>query len=161
MATTYEPIGTSTLSTTVGNVTFTSIPATYTDLIVVVSGGLDTLTNISCITLNGDNGGNYSYTALRGAGNAASSDRASNSVYSYGANFTTTHSVYTWHIMNYANTNVFKTILHRGSQTTTEIAAVVSTWRNTNAVTSVRVDSGGARLFSVGSTFTLYGIKAA
>ena len=161
MPVTYEPIATTTLASTVDNVTFTSIPTTYTDLVVVVSGGLNTLTNVSCITLNGDNGGNYSYTALRGNGTVASSDRANNAVYSYGANFTTGRGVFIWHIMNYANTNVFKSILHRGNDVSNQIAAIISVWRNTSAISTVRVDSGGARLFSINTSFTLYGITAA
>lgn len=161
MPSTYTPIATSTLTSTVDNVTFTSVPATYTDLVVVVAGGLNTLTNVSCITLNGDNGTNYSYTALRGNGTSVTSDRASNAVYSYGVNFTTAQGTYIWHIMNYANTNVFKTILHRGNQVSQETAAIVSLWRSLSAVSTVRIDSGGSRLFSVGTSFTLYGIKAA
>ena len=36
MATTYEPIATNTLGSAAANITFSSIPATYTDLRVVV-----------------------------------------------------------------------------------------------------------------------------
>jgi hypothetical protein len=45
VAATYEPIATSTVSGTVTlTVTFSSIPATYTDIVVVVAGNTNNLT---------------------------------------------------------------------------------------------------------------------
>jgi hypothetical protein len=38
---------------------------------------------------------------------------------------------------------------------------MVTLWRNTAAITSVEVNTGGVSTFATGSTFSLYGIAAA
>lgn len=161
MPATYEVIATATLSSTVDNLTFTSIPGTYTDLLITCSGSLNTLTNFMCLTINGDNSGLYGTQEVRGTGTATQAEGRTNAVYSYGVIWGTTNSLALWQIFNYANTNMFKSILHRGGSVANDIVALTSTWRNTSAVTTVRIDSGGSRLFSIGTMVTLYGIKAA
>jgi len=69
------------------------------------------------------------------------------------------------HFLNYSNSTTFKTIISRGNygtrETTTTDAVEMSVrlWRNTSAVTQISI--GTSPPFSIGSTFTLYGIKAA
>jgi hypothetical protein len=64
--------------------------------------------------------------------------------------------------MNYKNTTNYKTTIGRGSSAANFADAQVSLWRDTSAINSVTVLLGaGTSNFSVGSTFTLYGIKAA
>jgi hypothetical protein len=64
-------------------------------------------------------------------------------------------------IMNYSNTTTYKTALHRFNDANAIVFAIVGLWRNTAAINQVRVFSTNAVNFAVGSTFTLYGIKAA
>ncbi len=78
MANTYEPIATTTLTSASSSVVFSSIPQTYTDLVVVFVGK-NTTANVAMtgeFDLNGDGGNNYSSTQLnydntsgRGTGN--------------------------------------------------------------------------------------------
>ena len=77
MAITYEPIATTTLGTSASSVTFSTIPGTYTDLVLVVAG-TSAATNGNEMQFNGDTGNNYSFTLLYGTGSAAVSSRNSN-----------------------------------------------------------------------------------
>ena len=63
---------------------FTSIPGTYTDLVLIVnmqSSYTGDAGNGARIQFNGDTGNNYSDTNLRGTGSSAISYRLSNSAY--------------------------------------------------------------------------------
>jgi hypothetical protein len=69
-------------------------------------------------------------------------------------------SVFTVHFMNYSNTTTNKTVLGRSSAASGFVEAAVGLWRNTSAITSITATTGG-QSYQTGSTFTLYGIKAA
>ena len=61
---------------------------------------------------------------------------------------------------NYANTNVFKTQINRSSSAEIETVATVGMWRSTSAINQIQILSLSPN-YDIGSTFTLYGIKAA
>jgi hypothetical protein len=167
MAITYTPIATNTLTSAANSVTFSSISGTYTDLIVVCNSTISNNGGGAYMAFNGDTSGtNYSQTFLYGTGAAAGSTRTTNSVGTsnwvggqIGGMSNTTPSTYVINVMNYSNTTTYKTILSRSSSLYTE--ASVNLWRNTAAITSIIIGAQGAYTFSTGSTFTLYGIKAA
>ena len=70
---TYTPIATTTLGSAATSYTFTSIPSTYTDLVLVGNLSSSSNTNIS-IRIYSDSGTNYSNTYLTGVnGTGASS----------------------------------------------------------------------------------------
>lgn len=166
MAKTYEKIATATVSTTGSNVTFSSIPSTYTDLVLVssalrgVSGsGGDAIRT----QFNGDTGTNYSRTGMYGDGSSAISFRETSVVYvsSGGAGdySGTPWSVSVSNIMNYSNTTTYKTVVGKATEPNAYALGQVGLWRNTAAINSIYLYCSGG--FYVGSTFTLYGIKAA
>jgi len=157
MPITYEPIATTTLGTSASSVTFSTIPGTYTDLVLVVNG-TSTATNGNEMQFNGDTGNNYSFTLLYGTGSAAVSSRNSNISFAYAGRTNTNQSVSITQIMNYANTTTYKTVLTRASSNGDIVMANVSLWRSTSAITSL-VYAGAT--FNSGTVFTLYGIKAA
>jgi hypothetical protein len=162
MPSTYEPIATNTLGTAVGSVTFSSIPATYTDIILIVSSSASVASYIS-LQYNGDTATNYSVTLLRGNGTAASSTRyaSTNEIYVSVASINNTDINNTIvQFQNYSNTTTFKTNISRANNAGLSTDASVGLWRNTAAINSIKVLNTGAN-FAVGSTFTLYGIKAA
>jgi hypothetical protein len=162
MAITYEPISTQTLSTAAASVTFSSIPGTYTDLIVVSNGSNSTLSEIR-IRFNSDSGSNYSETLLLGSGTNAISGRGTNTTYLVHNYVDTTRGMAISQINNYSSSNVYKTMLTRWNAPSSSdpyVAAYVGLWRNTAAITSVTILTATGNLAS-GSTFTLYGIKAA
>jgi hypothetical protein len=159
MPATYEPISTTTLGSAAATVTLSSIPSTYTDLVLVItntsSGGL---AGVYLGLINGDTGTNYSSTIIFGTGTTTGSGRnTSDTGVNIGlSNSTQCNNIFQF--MNYSNTTTFKTVLSRGNSASGQTRASVSLWRNTAAITSFEI-SGVT--FDVGSTFTLYGIKAA
>lgn len=161
MAKTYTPIATTTL-TSAGTVTFSSIPSTYTDLVIVVNGKASGNGQVS-LRFNGVTN-SYSTTTVYGNGSAAGSARETAPTYmqlGYLNYFDTTNqAMAVCHIMNYANTTTYKTVLCRMDNTALAAGASVGLWRYTNAITSIEV-LAAAYNFAAGSTFTLYGILKA
>ena len=164
MPATYEPIATTTLGSATSSITFSSIPSTYTDLVLITSailasGGAANLLG----QFNGDTATNYSTTYLAGNGTAASSNRdTSNSVGWLGRLSSSNWTSSITNIMNYANTTTYKTSVSRGNDTSGLVIAYVSLWRATPAaINSIVLTNTSAVNFSIGSQFTLYGIKAA
>jgi len=162
---TYEPIATTTLGSAQANVTFSSIPQGYTDLVLVINGAFSTAETIG-IQYNSDTGSNYSSTILAGSGSAASSGRNSNQTgLTIGTNgyFTTTIIANSLiQIQNYSNTTTFKTTLSRSNNASVGLDAIVGLWRSTTAINSIKLYGFYSGYnFASGSTFTLYGITAA
>ena len=166
MASTYTPIATQTLGSAAASVTFSSIPSTYTDLVLVMDFSITTANDSVYLRLNSDSGTNYSNTTLSGNGSTAYSGRDSSSssgirLSAYNtAQGASTRQVNITQFQNYANTTTNKTVLNRYSSVGgTE--AIVGLWRSTSAITSILLRFYSSQNFESGSTFTLYGIKAA
>jgi len=167
MAATYEPIATTTLGSASGSITFSSIPATYTDLVLIcqvkrTSGGAEIWAR-----LNSDTGSNYSWTYVYGTGSSAASSRTSNENNGlfFGITSNNDFGTFILHLQNYANTTTYKTGISRFSVANPvtnyqAVGANVALWRSTSAVTSLTVRDAGST-YVAGSTFTLYGIASA
>ena len=160
MAITYEPIATTTLGSAQTSITFSSIPSTYTDLIVVVSGTSSAGFGLA-LRFNSDTGNNYSNTFLYGDGSSALSGRGTSENVGFVGYFSTGQSDTTAHIMNYANTTTYKTTLGRGNQAGVLTVARAMLYRSTSAINNVQLYFNGTVTFGSGTTATLYGIKAA
>jgi hypothetical protein len=166
---TYTPIYSQTLSSATSSITFSNIPTTFTDLALVVSALNATATNTSFQFRVGSNtvdtGSNYSLSEIFGTGSSAGSDRASNDTAGYlngpGIGTSTTiPNTYVMNFMNYSNTTTFKTVLGRGGSANINLVATVNLWRSTLPINTITVFQSINNMSS-GSTFTLYGIKAA
>ena len=162
MTATYEKIATNTLGSATTTITFSSIPATYTDLVLVVAGTFTNANSSGLLRLNGDTASNYSSTALRGNGTTASSSRATSA-----SNITGNQDGsslgqcnYIWNIMNYANATTYKTVLVRANDAGGYTAATAGLWRSTSAITSVTFFTNDPGISS-GTTLNLYGILKA
>jgi hypothetical protein len=160
MPSTYEPIATQTLGSTASSVTFSSIPSTYTDLVVVVVGTLTTGADNVCMQFNGSTGSVYSVTNLLGDGSTAASFRASNITNCGRDVLGTTQGVVTYNINNYSNATTYKTVLGRSGPADYGARTSVSMWRDTSAINQI-VFFPTAYTFNTGCVFTIYGIKAA
>jgi len=163
---TYTPIATTTLGSAAVSYTFSSIPSTYTDLVVVAGiTGISATGSALSIQLNGDTGTNYSSTGLYGDGTTAGSSRLSNvtliQVGAQGVGTGTGVQTLIFNVMNYANTTTYKTVLGRWADASTGTTAAVGLWRSTAAINSIYIQVNGSKTFSSGTTFTLYGIAAA
>ena len=158
---TYIALATTTLSSTTDTVSFQSIASTYRDLVVVVAGTTSNVTNI-IIRLNNDSGSNYSFVDAYGNGSTASSASSSSTSEPEVGRFGTSQSITIAQIMDYSATDKHKTILGRGDANGIVRTKMSATrWASTAAVNRVDVISRPTgRPFSVGSTFSLFGIEA-
>ena len=170
MALTYEPIATTTLGSAQSNITFSSIPQTYTDLILVASGLQATGQDGMAIQVGNttiDTGTSYSATILQGTGTAAQSTRETSVNYINGGLVdSTTIGNNIFHFMNYANTTTYKTVLTRANVASWLVRSTVGLWRSTSAINTIKIGSGNGaggfgRNLNTGFTATLYGIKSA
>lgn len=154
---TYVALQTATVTgSAVPYVDFTSIPQGYTDLVVVANVS-DSSYQALLMFLNGTTTG-YSWTYLNGDGTSATSGRYSNEVQINIGLASTTPSTNIIHLQNYSNTTTYKTVLCRANVASNSTRATVALWRNTAAITSIRLQGTSIQ---VGSTFTIYGIAAA
>jgi hypothetical protein len=162
MTITYEAIATTTLGSAASSYTFTSIPSTYTDLVLVTSIQATSSGQGLYLQFNGDTGSNYSYTYLRGNGSTATSGRATNNTLCLLSTIaeppTTGFATYIAQLQSYAG-STYKTSLVRANAAAAGVEAIVNLWRNTSAINEVRIFISGGNM-NTGSTFTLYGIKA-
>jgi hypothetical protein len=162
---TYSTIATTTLGSNVASYTFSSIPSTYTDL-VLISFSKTTITGDNLfLEFNSDTGNNYSSTYLYGNGSSASSGRGSNqSTLLVGTADSAQFITIIANIMNYSNTTTFKSVLSRTNDTAglyPAVGARAGLWRSTSAINSIKIYVPNGGNLATNSTFTLYGIAAA
>ena len=171
MPATYEPIATTTISSATASYTFSSIPATYTDLKLVTNirsdrGGYSAELQIQ---INGNTGANYSHTGLFGDGTSATSSRIASGTYITASSIAgdlSDANLFTLTMIDFfsysGSTN--KTILaSSGSQprlSENYSQRVVGLFRSTAAITSITLSTNGTNIMA-GTVISLYGIKAA
>lgn len=157
------PIATNTLTTAAASVTFSNLPQGYTDLVLVVNG-LGAVNTGIVLTFNGSTT-SYSNTNVGGNGTSAQSNRRTTQQFinlTYTSYFTTSYNGnIIVNIMNYANTTTYKTVIGRANNASIGAEAMVGLWSNTSAITSLTVGNDGSGNIGSGTTFTIYGIKAA
>ena len=159
---TYTPLATQTLGSAAASVTFSSIPSTYTDLVLVFDGTCTTGVVGLVLQFNSDTSTNYSYTILSGDGTTGSSSRSSNQTTMQVAGMTSSsQATMIASIQNYSNATTYKTVLSRQATATLETRAYVGLWRATPAAITTILVSTSTSTFVAGSTFSLYGIAAA
>jgi len=161
---TYVPIATQTLGSATTTYTFSSIPSTYTDLILVFDGIINS--NTIC-RFNGDSGTNYSENHMYSNNGSASNGSEVSISQIYIGDFINTpmqdgQSNTIMHIQNYANTSTYKSCLWRlNNGTGSKIQVGVGLWSNTAAINSILFGSDATNGMQSGSTITLYGIASA
>jgi hypothetical protein len=158
MPVTYDRIAVVTANGSATTHTFSSIPQTYTDLVLIgnlTGGGVGSNT---WITFNGATSG-YSRTFMYGDGSSAVSGRASNAARIEGGGTNPNGAFTTWNIFNYSNTATFKTALFQQTEGTRLVARGAGLYASNSAITSLEVSTQQA--ISAGQILTLYGIKAA
>ena len=169
---TYTLIQSQTLASSAASVTFSSIPATYTDLVLRVSARDTSAGTVAWIQGNWNTSASgYSETYLEGNGSAAatgrvytqaawgasgwiSSDASGNTANTFGSteiyipNYTVAaakpQSVFSVQESNSASTGVY-------------ISTMAMLWNNTATISSMLIQAAGT--FDIGSSFYLYGIS--
>jgi hypothetical protein len=172
MANTYTLINSQTVSSAVTSVTFSSIPQTYTDLKLAISGRSDFGAYYGGGTLryNGDTGYNYSFRRLYGDTATGSTAATATGIENWDVNGapTTASSFGNTQIYipnytgsNYKSCNIDYTVENNSADGINGIVAGL--WSNTSAITSVTLLSFTFATYYLQqySTFYLYGISNA
>jgi hypothetical protein len=161
---TYTPIYATTLSASAASVTFSNIPQNYTDLRLVVNGLQTGTSGNPYIVLNEDSLSKYSITRMSGNGTAATSARSSRVNFMYIGIIAEVRNTMLYmgkvDLMGYSNNLTFKPVLIRSDNASFGTDAIVGTLNNIGPITSLTIDLDAGN-WNTGSTFTLYGIKAA
>lgn len=169
MAKTYDPIATTTLGSA-GTITFSSIPATYTDLVIVTRTAAVTSGADIRFEFNSDStAGAYNWTvgSANGTGTKVSTRNTSQTagLMDYNAYPSTTvgEHVGILYLFSYAG-NKYKSYLARSivAKSGHGVDFVFGQWRNTSAINSIKLGIGtGYSNFATGTIATLFGIQAA
>jgi hypothetical protein len=159
-----EPIATTLLGSAAGSITFSNIPQGYKHLQIRGIGLYSSTVTSALFRFNGDTGSNYSETPLRGDGSAATSGPAANRTFTWTCLQSAANTQFNTisNFMNYADATTNTSVLSRANSNSSGdyVAITAGLWRNTAAINSITVLTLSASNFNVGSTFTLYGIKA-
>jgi hypothetical protein len=172
MPNTYTLISSYAVTSNTSSYTFSSIPQTYTDLLLCYSARTTlsptTYGNLQ-LRFNGDNGNNYSFRMVYG--NASSANSAETIPYSgiqwaYASTDGSTANTFgqgNWYIPNYTGSTAKTTLCNSVSEDNATLAiqsVVQGLWSGTQAITSITVSpSGGTSDLKQYSNFYLYGIK--
>lgn len=152
-------------TTTVGaggaaNIEFTSIPSTYTHLQI---RGIGLITSAGGFTaqFNADTGSNYSWHQLYTEGSVVLANAGSTQTLmyiAYGAGSATSPNAFVTDILDYKDTNKYKTIRSFSGNDLNGSGGVQrwsGNWRSASAITSIKVTAS----FNQYSQIALYGIK--
>jgi hypothetical protein len=160
----YESIQTVTVgSGGASSISFTSIPSTYSHLQIRVIARSSSNPQVN-LRFNSDSGSNYTEHQVGGNGTAASAYGAGSlNLMPQGpvASTTSVFAGFVIDILDYANTNKFKTIrgLNGYDQNGSGFIGLYSNlWRNTAAVSNIEL-LANVGSFAQYSSFALYGIK--
>jgi hypothetical protein len=172
MANTYTLIESKVLGSTASSVTFSAIPATYTDLVLKISARCGELQPEESVNLrfNGSTVANYSLTRLRGNGASLVSSRSvdDNSVTLdrvINGNTSTANTFNSLEIYIPSYTaSTYKPVssysaTENNSATSAYLNITAGLWRNTSAITSIFMYPNSGNGFLATSSFYLYGIS--
>lgn len=149
------------------NISFSSIPSTYTDLKLLLSTRSTTTASNLNLQFNGSSTAVYDTKRLYGNGSSALSDGFTNQAAGYvGWQNQSTYTASTFsnieiYIPNYAGSRQ-KSVSNDGVSETNATTAAMGMhailWKNTAAITSIEMTDGGGNFVQY-STATLYGIS--
>jgi len=149
------------------SMSFTSIPQTFTDLMLVVSARSALAATVSgqYLRFNGDGANNYTWVAVFGDGSTASSAASSFGFIGNGVGASATTSVFgnaQIYIPNYTNSALkywSSELVGENNGSTSEIRLLTGLWNNTAAINqiSVNFENQGSNTVQF-STAYLYGI---
>jgi hypothetical protein len=154
---TYIALANITLGSSASSVSFSSIPATYRDVVLVAdyAGSANAGTPLS---INGSTA-NLSRVLIYAVPSEANTTTASD--VNLGGIYLGNRTLSICQFMDYSATDKHKTILLKAGTTpnTSEVVATAGRWASTSAITTIGL-APSAGTFSAGSTFALYGIAS-
>lgn len=164
-------ISSQTLASPAASVTFSNIPATYTNLKLVITaratGSSATNANVF-IQLNGDTGNDYDWQEIVGSGGSTTSFSAAAAAngnlgnIAFGTGAAGASGSIDATIVNYLGTTFWKNVIsnsiYENTSGTSNTIPTSSIWHGTAAITSITILDNGST-FVTGSNFTLYGLN--
>jgi hypothetical protein len=169
MATTYQIITSTVLTTTTASVTFSSIPQTYKDLMVYIVAATDLAdTNVNLfVRMNGDSSSNYGSQQMSYYGTGVNyninSNRSQFDNGPWGSGTTMTANMFASNYMYFANytNSLNKQVSVYGGLASSSVRAYAVdeavSYRGTSPITSITIPPYSGN-FVAGSSFYLYGI---
>lgn len=162
---TYIPLATYTVTGAADpSITFSSIPTTYRDLVLVIDGKFVTggVAENFDVRLNGSTSSIYS--AVRMTGNGSTTASGSETLTSFkvgGANNGNNFNI-VMQFLDYSVTDKFKPIVARQNAAANQAFAGALVFNSTSAVTSIQVFTTNSSVikYDIGTTFSLWGIAA-
>jgi hypothetical protein len=157
---TYTALANITLGSAAATVTFSSIPATYRDLVLVFNGTRTGNNNVY-FRVNGDTGSNYTGVLAGGNGSTTSSNTTSGTEWllAYVGLDVDVSIMAVLNFMDYSATDKHKTALARMNQPATHTVMSAHRWANNAAINQITILAGNNG-YGAGSNFALYGIAS-
>jgi hypothetical protein len=147
---TYTALANITLASSTSTITFSNIPQTYEDLVLVVNRTTGTLTS-PILRFNSDSASNYPQVYMQYSGGSGGGYALGTSI-EIGSSST---SASLFDILDYSATDKYKTIFHRWGETgVVTLQLRYTRWNNLAAVTSLNLSG----TYPAGMTFNLYGV---
>ena len=147
--------------------TFSSIPQTYTDLVIVCNTRVTSTWDVQAFQINGAGSGYdqlYSESTGQTAG-AGTLQIAFRVNYIPGTSYSGVWDTSIYHLLNYSQGNTYKTLLTQGAAAANGgffTQSTVSTYAGaTTACTSLTYGTANGATYAANSIIRLYGIKAA
>lgn len=163
----YESIQTVTLSSGQTSLDFTSIPSTYKHLQIRLMAKTNSANFYDTVLLrfNSDTASNYSYHYLDGYNSTVSAAGAASTAfiqtYYIAGNASNTFGVAVIDILDYANTNKYKTTRSLAGVDVNTTGGAINfssgSWRSTSAISNITIYNTNP--FQQYSSFALYGVK--
>jgi hypothetical protein len=159
-----ELIAQQVLSSSTASLTFSSIPGTFRDLVLVVDTIRATTGSTTLgVRFNANTGNSYHYVTIEGNGSNTNGPTGTDTFVTASA-FTNVfngldRALIIYNIMDYSTSNKNIPVLSRASNASAVTALAAGRWGFAGPVTQVDVFATTGQ-FATGSIFTLYGIPA-
>lgn len=173
MATTYTLINSNTLTSNQASVTFSSIPNTYTDLVLKASvrtTASGAFSNLGLVLNGVTTGSKYSFRRMLGYGGGTSSNNFSGQDagdISYGNGDTSTSNIFNSlevYIPSYTTSQdkpFSSIVMQENNQSTAYIYVGGQLFSDTTAISSIQITEASGNSLKTNSSFYLYGISNA
>jgi hypothetical protein len=162
----YSPIATYTFPSAANSYTFTSIPGTYDDLVIIVANETASSGQTIEMIFNGDTANNYAFANITtpngyGVDTVSGSSTSRNRIpigSTYSGENATKGAIVICNINQYSQSSYPKVTTSTYGQADIEANCCVGSWTGTAPITSILLTLASAN-FQTGTRFTLYGIK--
>jgi hypothetical protein len=152
---TYTALATVTLGSSAASVTFSSIPATYRDLVLVINMA-GTSSGYMNLVINSDSS---NFTRVYAVGSSGGALSAADSTSFFGGFSSSFNNLQILNFMDYSATDKHKTILIRENIGGSDTAMDTIRWASTSAITTIQIGTPSGDFAST-STLALYGIAS-